>query len=182
MKKKTTSQTTFTFEQGAIISGTEGGTASTHIEKKRRNHTLHLGNRTEILENFARQTIQTEYFVTNLSLSPTNSLFPLLLSSCLASSFSRSLSSTLPSTSSRGQLLRQVFFVHGFVFTEQISPLGKTPQSFNVLLLSMFYSPFCTMKPLTLNSSRSVLHSLWWPFFFCPSIFHPLAFFARALP
>ena len=71
-----------------VTTSTDEGTESTHTHRKTEGtpNTLHHRNVAEVLENFTGHTIQTPCFT--ISLSHCASLFPLLLSSRLASSFS----------------------------------------------------------------------------------------------
>ena len=77
-------------------------------------------------------------------------------------------------------------FLSAWLGFHSVSPhtfsLGTAPLSSSILFLVMLHKPFCAIKPPTSHSPRSLLHSFLVPLLFCPSIFHPLAFLARALP
>ena len=91
----------------------EAKQAHTHRKFRGIPNTLHLRNGTEDLKHFAGQTIQTDSFTADLNPlpfsppPPTTSLFPLLLSSSLASLIHFCSSTVSPSTSSRSQRLRE---------------------------------------------------------------------------
>ena len=83
------------------------------------------------------------FFFSTPPLSSSTSLFQILMSSLLVSTLSLCISAFTPSTSSRNQLLRKFASCIAFKINISRSRLpsfsGRTPQSSNILSLSMFH-------------------------------------------
>ena len=132
----------------------------THRQPNGNPHTLHLGNGTALSKNLTRQMFQTDSLFLNFPLSPSTSLLPLLLPSCLASSFSYSISIVSPSMSSHEKLLRKFSSSTSFFHAVECY----------LLWAEILYPP-----------SRNLLCFFLLTLLFCPSIFHPLTSSAATL-